>query len=121
MQKSTTEIRVSHLETEVQRPQRSTETVANTGETTTRRRVRLKHHERLANRLCKGRRVQVWLDNVLPGRMIEVVREHVLWEALRADLELGETIVCRVPFDSEDLQFGVGCEAGVPNHLRCPA
>ena len=70
-----TEVAVHHLQTVIEAPQRSRESVTDTRETTTRSRVRLEHDERLAGLLRDARRVEVRLDGVDTQAVIEELGE----------------------------------------------
>lgn len=87
------EVRVRHLESIIHSPKRSTETVRDTGETTTRGSVRFEHDKRFTSLLCDGGRVEIGLDEVDASVMRKVVREVFLRVLVCASTELSVTIV----------------------------
>ena len=78
MKQRSGEVAVRHLQPIVDSPERRCETIADAWEATTRRRVRLEHHEFLPELLGDAGRVQIRPHEVLPRGVGEVVREHVL-------------------------------------------
>lgn len=72
------EVGVRHLETIIRGPQRGTERVADPPESAARGGVRLKHMERLSDRLSQQRGRDVSTREALDVTMVEVTREFDL-------------------------------------------
>ena len=84
------EVGVGHLQSIVDAPERGSERVTDTGETTARRRVRLEHHEVLSELLRDSCAVKVRLYDALAGGVREVICEDVLRVDDRAEAIPGE-------------------------------
>jgi hypothetical protein len=95
------EVCIRHLESIIHRPQCGAIGITDSRETSTRRRVRLEHDERLPRTLSKIRRVYIRLNKIHGRSMRKIAREDVLgilnW---LAGVELCRTIIVRVAVDN---------------------
>lgn len=84
------EVRIRHLQTVIQHPQRTAEAVADTWKTAARRSVCLKHVERFSCGLCDVSRVSIGRNDPLTRSMCQVLRKFGLRIRWRTKVSIWE-------------------------------